>query len=204
VRAQIFEPFFTTKSAGRGTGLGLSTVLAIVGQSGGAIRVDSAPGKGTEFRIYIPVCASGADEGEGAPRPAPLGKGEGILVVEDDPQVRAMARRILASNGHRVIVASGSKHALELARGSPSPDLLVTDVILPDGNGVDLARELGRWWPGIPVVFMSGYTGQNFPALDALPADARFLPKPFTPDALLRAVRDALDRRAAALVAADA
>jgi signal transduction histidine kinase/ActR/RegA family two-component response regulator len=202
VRARIFEPFFTTKSSGRGTGLGLSTVLAIVAQSGGAIRVDSAPGKGTEFRIYIPVSAAGADEDVRAPRPAPVGKGESILVVEDDAQVRAMARRILVSNGHRVVVASGSKHALELARSDEAPDLLVSDVILPDGNGVELARELGRRWPGIAVVFMSGYTGQNFPALDALPSDARFLPKPFTRDALLRAVHEALDRRAAGPVPA--
>jgi signal transduction histidine kinase/ActR/RegA family two-component response regulator len=194
VRARIFEPFFTTKSSGRGTGLGLSTVLGIVAQSGGAIRVDSVPGKGAEFRIFLPRHAGDPDEGARSPGSRPRGRGATILLVEDDPQVRAMALRILSSHGHEVTAAAAARQALEISLARKAPDLLVTDVILPDGNGMELARELRRRRPDLAVLFMSGYTGEDFPALDALPSDARFLSKPFTPDALLEAARDALDR----------
>ena len=199
VRSRIFEPFFTTKTSGRGTGLGLPTVLGIVNHWGGTIRVDSQPGEGTEFRIYVPIHAG---EGEpiasaaSAPCAAAGGGSETILVVEDDDNLRAIVVRSLAERGHRVLDAPSATRALELARGLDAvPDLLLTDVILAEGNGIALARELGVLWPGVPVLFMSGYTGEHLPALEALPSDARFLAKPFTPEVLRAAVRDALAAR---------
>jgi signal transduction histidine kinase/CheY-like chemotaxis protein len=199
IRERIFEPFFTTKESGRGTGLGLSTVLGIVQQSGGAIRVDSAPGRGSEFAIYLPL-----DEGEpedvAAERRAPPARGsETVLLVEDDERVRAVVRRTLAAHGYRVVEASGAAAARAAARApSAPPDLLLTDVILADGNGVDVAREATARWPGLPVVFISGYAGVHLPAVESLPRQARFLPKPFAPEALLAEVRAALAARAPA------
>ena len=195
VRARIFEPFFTTKSAGRGTGLGLSTVQEIVRQAGGVIRVDSAPGKGTEFRLYLPRHAGACEDAERlAPAPA-AGGSETILLVEDDERLRLVVRRILAERGYRVLDAPSAARALEIARDEAErpADLVITDVILARGNGVELAAELGRAWPGVPVIFMSGYTGDHLPGLEALPPDARFLPKPFTPDVLVATVRAALE-----------
>jgi signal transduction histidine kinase/ActR/RegA family two-component response regulator len=198
VRARIFEPFFTTKSAGRGTGLGLSTVQAIVREAGGTIRVDSAPGKGTEFRIYLPRHAGELEEVERLAPAASRGGSETILLVEDDERLRAVVRRSLVERGYHVLEAPSAGRALEIARDEVDGpvDLVLTDVILSRGNGVELAAELGRAWPGVPVIFMSGYTGDHLPALDALPADARFLPKPFTPDVLVAAVRAAIEAAA--------
>jgi len=192
VRSRIFEPFFTTKGPGRGTGLGLSTVLGIVSQSGGTIRVDSKPNQGAEFRIYLPRHAGDPEDVPGAPREAGGGS-ETILLVEDDERLRAMVRRSLAAYGYRVLDAPSAARALELvAAQGTAPDLVLTDVILAEGSGVDLACELARRVPGVPVLFMSGYTGEHLPAIQALPADARFIPKPFTPGVLRAAVREAL------------
>ncbi len=196
VRSRLFEPFFTTKSSGRGTGLGLSTVLGIVSQWGGTIRVDSEPGKGAEFRIYLPLHAGEEEQVACAPCAAAGGGSETILLVEDDDRLRAIVVRNLAEHGYRVLDAPSAARALELARAQDvPPDLVLTDVILAEGNGVDLARRLGALWSGVPVLFMSGYTGEHLPALDALPSDARFLSKPFTPEVLRAAVRDALGAR---------
>jgi signal transduction histidine kinase/ActR/RegA family two-component response regulator len=196
IRARIFEPFFTTKAAGRGTGLGLSTVLGIVGQSGGAIRVRSELGRGSEFVVYLPRHDPGAAASDCDALGAPQGGGETIFVIEDDDRLRRMLRRALGEHGYRVLEAATPREALAVAAGRAAPALVLTDVILPEGNGADLARELGRCWPGVPVMFMSGYPGEHLSGADALPAGARFLPKPFTPDALLGAVRDALRPRA--------
>jgi signal transduction histidine kinase/ActR/RegA family two-component response regulator len=192
LHGRIFEPFFTTKAPGRGTGLGLSTVLGIVGQSGGAIRVGSTPGEGSEFRIYLPRRPG---EAAAAPEPqdvAPRGSGT-ILVVEDDERLRAILVRTLRDAGYDVVEAASRAQALAAASGSPGePALLLTDVMLPDGNGVDLARELGARWPRMPITFVSGYTGEHLSDAGALPPGARFLPKPFTPEVLLQAVREAI------------
>jgi signal transduction histidine kinase/CheY-like chemotaxis protein len=196
VRSRIFEPFFTTKSSGRGTGLGLSTVLGFVSQWGGTIRVDSEPGKGAAFRIYLPLHAGEGEEAASAPCAAAGGGSETILLVEDDDRLRAIVVRGLAEQGYDVLDAPSAARALEIARARDvPPDLVLTDVILAEGNGVDLARELGRLWPGVPVLFMSGYTGDHLSALQALPPDARFLSKPFTPEVLRAAVREALSSR---------
>jgi CheY-like chemotaxis protein len=204
IRARIFEPFFTTKGPGRGTGLGLSTVLGIVGQSGGAIRVHSQPSNGSEFRIYLPVHAGGAEVVRELPPGAPSGDHGTILVVEDDARLRAILRRTLREHGYDVLEAGTPGEALAVAAQRAAPSLVLTDVILPEGNGVDLARELSLAWRGVPFVFMSGYAGEHLAAIDALPEDARFLPKPFTPDVLLAAVRDTLRARRAQPVAGPA
>ncbi len=193
VRSRIFEPFFTTKSE-RGTGLGLSTVMDIVSQAGGIIRVDSEPGKGTEFRIHLPRHAGEPEDAPGTPHLRARGGSETILLVEDDERLRATVRRSLVEHGYRVLEAPAAERALAIARAQEVPvGLVVTDVILTQRDGVELARELGRTWPGVPVLFMSGYTGEQLPGPGALPADARFLPKPFTPDVLLAAVREAIE-----------
>jgi signal transduction histidine kinase/ActR/RegA family two-component response regulator len=192
VRSRIFEPFFTTKGPGRGTGLGLSTVLGIVGQSGGAVRVRSEKGRGSEFTIYLPVHAGGAERAADTPSGTPLGRDETILVVEDDTHLRAMLRRTLYEHGYQVFEAGSAPEALAAAVVRAAPSLVLTDVILPEGNGVDLARELSGRWPGVPVVFMSGYAGDHLSGAEPLPPGARLLPKPFTPDVLLAEIREAL------------
>jgi signal transduction histidine kinase/ActR/RegA family two-component response regulator len=199
IRARIFEPFFTTKGPGRGTGLGLSTVLGIVGQSGGAIRVHSEQSNGSEFRIFLPVHQGKSVTALETPRNTPCGHHETILVVEDDERLRAMLRRTLREHGYEVLEAGTPGEALALAAQRAAPSLVLTDVILPEGNGVDLARELSRTWRGIPVIFMSGYAGEHLSAVDALPPDARFVPKPFTPDVLLATVREVLRARRASI-----
>jgi signal transduction histidine kinase/ActR/RegA family two-component response regulator len=191
---RIFEPFFTTKGVGRGTGLGLSTVLGIVGQSGGAIRVRSE-GAGAEFTVSLPMHRGGPARAEPGPPPAPLGRDETILLVEDDAGLRAMLRRTLYEHGYQVREAGTAAEALAVAGAHPPPSLVLTDVILPEGNGVDLARALSRRWGGVRIVFMSGYPGEHLSGADALPAGARLLPKPFTPEVLLAAVREALQAR---------
>ncbi|WP_242355322.1 ATP-binding protein [Anaeromyxobacter sp. SG64] len=192
-RARVFEPFFTTKPLGKGTGLGLSTVYGIVSQSGGAIRVRSAPGQGSEFRILLPLHAEeAAPERELRPGPA-AGGPETILLVEDDPAIRAVARRALDGAGYRVVDAASAEAALTAADALQGPlHLLVSDVILPGRNGWDLARALEERRPGVRVLFVSGYA-RHASGVALVPADAPFLAKPFAPDDLLRAVRSALD-----------
>jgi signal transduction histidine kinase/ActR/RegA family two-component response regulator len=195
ILARIFEPFFTTKGPGRGTGLGLSTVLGIVGQSGGAIRVHSQPASGSEFRVYLPVHAGDSTAPVETPSDTPSGHHETILVVEDDVRLRGMLRRTLEEHGYTVLEAGTTGEALAVAAERAAPSLVVSDVILPEGNGVDLARELARRWPGVRVIFTSGYAGEHLAAVHALPPGARFLPKPFTPQVLLATVREALRER---------
>jgi signal transduction histidine kinase/ActR/RegA family two-component response regulator len=191
VQRRIFEPFFTTKEEGRGTGLGLSTVYGIVAQSGGAIRVRSAPGQGAEFRVYLPRHA-GLPE-PAAARPAAAGGGrEVVLVVEDDEVLRQLARRVLTAASYVVLDAPGAEQALALlGRHGGTIDLLLTDVVMPGEGGPRLAQRLGQAHPGLRVLFMSGYA----PELGdyAVPAGATFLAKPFPPEELLAAVRRVLD-----------
>jgi signal transduction histidine kinase/ActR/RegA family two-component response regulator len=195
VIGRIFEPFFTTKGVGRGTGLGLSTVLGIVGQSGGAIRVRSEGAGGAEFTVSLPLHRGDGARPAAGPAPAPLGRDETILLVEDDAGLRAMLRRTLYEHGYQVHEAGTAPEALAVAAAHPPPSLVLTDVILPEGNGVDVARALSRRWPGLRIVFMSGYPGEHLSGADALPPGARLLPKPFTPEVLLAAVREALQAR---------
>jgi signal transduction histidine kinase len=196
VLPRIFEPFFTTKDAGKGTGLGLSTVYGIVKQSEGFIFVDSTPGKGTVFTIYFPqtlerlVQDARPEVSEG-----PDGH-ETILVVDDEPSVRELTARVLRQAGYRVIVASGPEAACQALADHDGPlDLLLTDIVLPGGNGRTLAKQLVAARPGLRVLFMSGFTG-DVSYLGGRP-DGDLLVKPFSPAALESRVRGALQKTTA-------
>jgi PAS domain S-box-containing protein len=186
-QAHIFEPFFTTKDVGKGTGLGLATTYGILRQSGGFVTVDSEPGQGTQFNIYFPrIGAEPKPVGEPA-LPRERGRGR-ILLVEDEPIIRNLARRVLQGQGFSVVDAPDPRTALTLVDDDPECiDLLVTDIVMPGMTGVDLARRLREIRPTMGVLLMSGYAPDGVDA-----AASGFLAKPFTPDGLLRAVADAL------------
>jgi signal transduction histidine kinase len=188
-RSRIFEPFFTTKAPGRGTGLGLSTVHGIVKQSGGEIDVESEPNRGAKFRIYLPrVAASPAAETEAVTAAAPLGD-ETILLVEDEEAVRDLARSILESAGYTVLAAAGGEAALDIARRHPGPiHVLLTDVVMPEMSGRELARRLGEERPGAKVLFMTGYGYEAVGPGGLLEEGAELMEKPFTPAVLLRRI----------------
>lgn len=194
----IFEPFFTTKEAGKGTGLGLATVYGIVQQAGGAVEVQSTPGSGACFAIFLPGSEGpperpvvAASEG---PLPVRTREGLRILLAEDDPQVRSVTRRILTGLGYDVFVATDGADALRLAGTlSTRVDLLVTDVVMPVLSGVDLAQQLERRWNGLRVLYLSGYPEDYEALARALESGALLLTKPYTTDELASAVRRALD-----------
>jgi signal transduction histidine kinase len=188
----IFEPFFTTKPAGHGTGLGLATVHGIVRQSGGHVQVYSEPELGTTFKVYLPAQAAterpARPPGEDAPE---LLRGtETILVCEDDELVRGLVHLLLTEAGYTVHATALPHEALEVAM-TPGEriDLLVTDVILPDMSGPDLANRLADSMPGLPTLFLSGYTFETVRDRGSLPPGSAFLEKPFDRPALLREVR---------------
>jgi CheY-like chemotaxis protein len=198
VAARAFEPFFTTKERGKGTGLGLATVYGVVLQHGGHARLQTAPGQGARFDLYLPEAAEGADAGAVNPfgtQALLRGGGETVLVVDDEPSVRRVLRAILARLGYRVLEAEGGPEALEALekheRAGGRVDLLLSDVVMPGQRGPELARAFQARRPGRPVVLMSGYTeGQE--AVGTL-GGPPILPKPLTPEAVARAVRAALD-----------
>ncbi len=190
-QARIFEPFFTTKEVGKGTGLGLSTVLGIVQQSGGTIDVHSTVGKGTRFEIFFPR-AVGSPEAE-APRPRVATGRETILLVEDEDQVRMLAKTVLTRLGYHVRAASGATEALAILREEPRLDLLLTDVVMQGRGGLELAREVLRERPGTRVVFMSGYTSDTVVRHGVFEDRVAFIQKPITPEILAATVRKALD-----------
>ena len=196
--ARAFEPFFTTKAPGEGTGLGLATVYGIVKQSNGSISIYSEPGKGTTFKIYLPRAETPARAEGVLPISAPLSlRGdETILLVEDEVALRKLASRILSELGYVVLSAGTAAEALKvLAEASHEPDLLLTDLVLPGGTqGKDLALELLSTRPGLPVLFMSGYTRNAIVHAGRLDEGVNFLEKPFTPEALARMVRTVLDQ----------
>jgi CheY-like chemotaxis protein len=200
-RKRIFEPFFTTKPPGKGTGLGLSTVYGIVRQCGGSIDLYTEPGHGTTFRVYLPRVINEARvtneaSEEQAERPEPAGGHETILLVEDEEGVRRMVRIALERRGYRVLVAASGPEALAAARAHGSAiDMVVTDMIMPHMNGRELARRLLEERPGMAVLYMSGYAGNNLQASGALDDDMVFLQKPFAPGALTSRVRALLDVR---------
>ena len=194
-KARIFEPFFTTKEQGKGTGMGLATVYGIVKQSGGSIYVYSEPDRGSSFKIYLPRIEEevAADAGADAPAAAPTGS-ETILLVEDNEAVRAFATRVLAQQGYVVIQAAQGVEALALAEaGGDMIDLLLTDVIMPGLQGHELAEQLAARQPGLRVLYISGFTENSVIRHGVVDQGIAFLPKPFTAEALSRAVRQALD-----------
>ena len=194
-RRRIFEPFFTTKPEGAGSGLGLATVHRIVARHGGTIRVDSAPGRGTTFRVYLPCVEPPAEPARPVAEPSALPGGrETLLVAEDSDAVREVTRELLEALGYTVMTAARGEAALETARAHPGPiDLLLTDVVMPGIRGVRLAEELATVRPGVRVLFMSGYGDGVVPGGAA--GQDPVLRKPFDQDRLARAVREALDRK---------
>jgi len=204
----VFEPFFTTKD--HGTGLGLSTVYGIVNQSGGHIRVDSERGEGTTFRIFLPrveVPSRSADAATAPETVAATGepphrsRGETILLVEDAERVRAVVREILEMQGYELIEARHGAEALMLEAAHKGPiHLLITDVVMPEMSGRELAQRLLPLRPEMGVLYISGYTDDAIVRHGVLEAGMALLPKPFTPDALAAKVREILDnpRRAPA------
>ncbi|HOL72367.1 MAG TPA: PAS domain S-box protein [Bryobacteraceae bacterium] len=197
VLSHIFEPFFTTKTKGKGTGLGLATVYGIVKQNGGDILVDTEPGKGSTFRIYFP-CAKRTKNAGHAERKTRRScpSNETILLVEDEPAVRKLASEMLRSQGYRILEAGGAGEALRIWQESAaSVDLLLTDVIMPQMNGPQLARKLTAERPELPVLYMSGYTDDVLARHGIAGNDETLLQKPFTLKTLTAKVRRLLDNR---------
>ena len=200
--ARVFEPFFTTKEPGKGTGLGLSTVHGIVKQSGGHVEVYTEVGRGTTFKVYLPAVEDQADTVATIIWPAAFCRGsETVLLVEDEVSVRCVVSQVLRDNGYTVMEAADGPAALDRYGGTEVPfDLLVTDVVMPKMSGADLVAQLRKLRPELSVLYISGYTDLAVVHQGVLTAEMAFLQKPFTPEALLRKVRDVLDgdlRRAA-------
>jgi two-component system, cell cycle sensor histidine kinase and response regulator CckA len=197
VHRQIFEPFFTTKEAGKGTGLGLSMVQATVKQSGGYLRSDSEVGTGTTFRVYLPrvdaaMSSSGSDTRVDT-EAADFTAGATILLVEDEPGVRAIARKTLLRKGYEILEAASGEEAIEMSRDHAGPiQLLLTDVIMPGMNGRELATVIMAERSEVRTLFMSGYTADAISGYGALEDGIAFLQKPFAPAELLRKVHSVL------------
>ena len=197
--AHIFEPFFSTKESGKGTGLGLATVYGIVEQHGGWIDVYSEPGHGTIFRVYLPAAGSASVEpaapvDESLPRRTAT-----ILLVEDEAVNRMLAEDVLSEAGHQVISAGNGRAALKLIEQHPDPiDLLITDVVMPEMGGPELAADLIASRPGLMVLYMSGYTDHALLHRGVIEKGTAFLQKPFLPDAMLKKVDELLRSRVSA------
>ena len=195
VQTRIFEPFFTTKPTGQGTGLGLSTAYGIVKQSDGFIWVYSEPGLGSAFKIYLPRIGASRPLIAQDARPPAAGRGsETILIVEDEDMVRALASRGLREHGYTVLEARhGAEALLELESRPAGIDLVISDVVMPEMGGRELGRRLASIRPTLPVLYISGYTGEDVIQRGLLEPGAPFQQKPFAPDGLARKVREMLD-----------
>ena len=192
--ARVFEPFFTTKAVGRGTGLGLSTVYGIVKQCGGLIWAYSEPGLGTTFKTYLPLAEPEVGS-EPEPLPAVHSKGETVLLVEDEPMVRRVIGRALREFGYRVEEAANGREALDqLNSPGIAVNIVITDLVMPEMGGRELAEKLAGRFPDLPVLFTSGYTDGEAVRRVLVEERRPFLQKPLVPDVLLRRIRDMLDR----------
>ncbi|HSU53355.1 MAG TPA: response regulator [Candidatus Dormibacteraeota bacterium] len=197
VRRRIFDPFFTTKEVGKGTGLGLSTVHGIIQQHEGWIQVETESGKGAAFSIFLPITTNASDMVRARPANSPAlfcGKGEAVLIVEDESTVREMARIALEQGGYRVFEAADGPQAIDTWQTSPVPiELLVTDMVMPKGiSGAALARELKAKDPALRTLFISGYSSEALQEDHSVLTSDNFLPKPYDPLSLLKKVRSCL------------
>jgi CheY-like chemotaxis protein len=192
--SHIFEPFYTTKEQARGTGLGLATVYGIVKQSGGHVAVESEPGRGSTFRVYLPrVPGEAAAPLAAAPAPA-AARHERILLVEDDDEVRRLTRELLEARGYVVTDFADAAKALSLAPAAlDAVDLLMTDVVMPGMSGPELVAQLQRRRPGLRVLYMSGYTDDAIVRHGVTRSGMLLLEKPFSLETLTLAIRQALD-----------
>jgi two-component system cell cycle sensor histidine kinase/response regulator CckA len=194
-KARIFEPFFTTKGKDRGTGMGLSTVYGIVKQCGGTVTVESQPGRGTTFKIFLPRARDALlpRQIDAPPEPVPCGS-ETALVVDDESSVRQVVSAILRVRGYTILEAGSGREALEACqRHAGTIDLIISDVIMPEMSGQELADRVAALHPRIKLLLMSGYAGEQLRARGSRHREPAFLHKPFTSDALARKVRQVLD-----------
>ncbi|HEX9483224.1 MAG TPA: response regulator, partial [Gemmatimonadaceae bacterium] len=189
-QARIFDPFFTTKEPGHGTGLGLATVFGIVKQSNGYVWVESSPGEGASFTVYLPRASQAARTSESLATEH-TGGGEIILLVEDEDAVRRVARRALELQGFRVVEASDGQTAVEWAEANHL-DLLLTDVMMPRMSGTAVVNRIRQTKPGVKVLMMSGHS-EELTRRGMLEPGTPFIKKPFTPAQLTQIVRDTLD-----------
>ena len=194
MQARLFEPFFTTKEPGKGTGLGLATVYGIVARSGGVVNVYSEVGRGTSFKVYFPR----ADAAETVvDTPAPLARPRAgtqtVLVVEDEDGLRELAKRLLERQGYTVLTASNADQALRLFEQHAPVDVLLTDVVMPGASGPELTRAIAQRWPGLRVIYMSGYTEDSIVHHGVLNPGVAFIHKPFTAGTLGQKIREVLD-----------
>jgi PAS domain S-box-containing protein len=193
---RIFEPFFTTKEPGKGTGLGMSTVYGIVKQSEGYVLVDSEPGKGTRIWLYFPRVEEGPSLESADVDPPPPRGSEIVLLVEDEDAVRSLVRGVLRSRGYTVLEAGNAAEAVRISHDFEGViDILLTDVIMPEVSGRELADQLRGTRPDMRLLYMSGYTEDMIVHHGVMTSDVGFLQKPFTPELLLRKMRETLDRR---------
>jgi CheY-like chemotaxis protein len=192
-RARAFDPFFTTKPVGSGTGLGLPMVYGIMRQSGGDVLLDSEPGAGTTVTLLFPAREESAEAGEAAAEERAASGQETVLVVDDDALVRAIARRSLEQLGYVVREAVHGGDAIAQLDRDPAPDLVLCDLVMPERNGVEVGRHLAIAHPDVPILYMSGYAGDEMRQRGLLPPGSAFVAKPFTPASLARQVRWRLD-----------
>jgi len=198
VMDRIFDPFFTTKEPGKGTGMGLATVHGIVEQSEGHITVESTPGNGSIFRVYLPRTDKEEDITVAVPKAEDADDdGSGIvLLVEDDTMVRTLVRKVLETHGYTVLEAANGAVAMAISQTHEDPiSLLLTDLMIPSMNGRELARRFMRMWPEGKVLFMSGYANDSPSQQNLVEEGGRFIQKPFSPGELAEAVREVLNRK---------
>ncbi|MGH2897941.1 MAG: ATP-binding protein, partial [Solirubrobacteraceae bacterium] len=197
-RRSIFEPFFTTKEVGRGTGLGLAVAHGIVTQHGGQIDVETAPGKGSTFTVFLPrTRGSAPHRAAAAAQPKAALARESLLVVEDEAAVRRAVQRNLERLGYRVIAATDGEDALRIAESLDGIDLLLSDVVMPGIDGPELACRLRAKWSDLPVLFVTGYSADRLARSDAVGPHDRVLEKPYQLEELARTIREMIEAHSA-------